>query len=204
VKTCNKQLLLQNVDHQFPYFFFTVAGRALHAPRLQVMWLVTWLVSVSPGICASPKVVCVHSNYVYKTCSMHQYELVLLPPNFHLSSTYEPTNSKSESPSAAHYRCQLNTSKLVNDPLSYKRLELANVKEILDSQHIKINSITDNMMLFFEHKQLTAFLWQHVPPDNELSTIYLCSMVSKRYISVYASYCTLSPSYAKSHCQICF
>jgi len=40
--------------------------------------------------CASPKVVHVHFNYVYKTCSMHQYELVLLPPNFHLSSYFEP------------------------------------------------------------------------------------------------------------------
>jgi len=41
----------------------------------------------------------VHSNYVYKTCSMHQYESVLLPPNFHHSSYFKPTNSKSEHPS---------------------------------------------------------------------------------------------------------
>ena len=27
---------------------------------------------------------------------MHQYDLVPLPPNFHLSSYYEPTNSKSK------------------------------------------------------------------------------------------------------------
>jgi len=29
---------------------------------------------------------------------MHQYDLVPLPPNFHLSSYYEPTNSKSKCP----------------------------------------------------------------------------------------------------------
>jgi len=68
------------------------------SPHLQVMWLVMWLVSVSPGRSAYPEVVRVHSNYVYKMCSMHQYELVPLPPNFHLSSYYKPTNSKSKHP----------------------------------------------------------------------------------------------------------
>jgi len=57
---------------------------------------ITWLVLVSPSRSAYPKVVCAHSNYVYKTCSMHQYNLVPLPPNFHHSSYFEPTNSKSE------------------------------------------------------------------------------------------------------------
>jgi len=66
------------------------------SPRLQVMWSITWLVSVTPGRSTYPKVVCAHSNYVYKTCSMHQYDLVPLPLNFHHSSYFEPTNSKSE------------------------------------------------------------------------------------------------------------
>jgi len=60
------------------------------------MWSITWLASVSPGRSAYPKVVRVHSNYVYKTCSMHQYDLVPLPPNFHHSSYFKPTNSKSK------------------------------------------------------------------------------------------------------------
>ena len=60
------------------------------------MWFITWLVSVSPGRSAYPKVVRAHSNYVYKTCSMHQYESVPLPPNFHPSSYFEPTKCKSE------------------------------------------------------------------------------------------------------------
>jgi len=68
------------------------------SPRLKVMWSITWLVSVSPGRSAYPKVVRAHSNYVYKTCSMHQYELVPLPPNFHNSSYFKPTNRKSECP----------------------------------------------------------------------------------------------------------
>jgi len=66
------------------------------SPCLQVMWSITWLVLVSPSRSAYPKVVHAHSNYVYKTCSMHQYDLVPLPPNFHHSSYFEPTNSKSE------------------------------------------------------------------------------------------------------------
>ena len=66
------------------------------SPRLKVMWSITWLVSVSPSRSAYPKVVRAHSNYVYKTCSMHQYEWVPLPPNFHPSSYFEPTKCKSE------------------------------------------------------------------------------------------------------------
>jgi hypothetical protein len=60
------------------------------------------------------------------------------------------------------------TTKLVNDPNSYEKIELAKVKEILDSQRIKMNNIADNALLFFEHKQLSAFLRQHVPPEDEL------------------------------------
>jgi len=76
--------------------YFGVVGIWFPSPCLQVMWSITWLVSVSPGRSTYPKVVRAHSNYVYKTCSMHQYELVPLLPNFHHSSYFKPTNRKSE------------------------------------------------------------------------------------------------------------
>jgi len=85
-----------------PHFLFTSYLYCLQcwnlfpSPRLKVMWSITWLVSVSPGRSAYPKVVRAHSNYVYKTCSMHQYDLVPLPPNFHNSSYFKPTNRKSK------------------------------------------------------------------------------------------------------------